>query len=108
MQHTTPTTRAIISQASTATSTAIPEVVGVEQIGLMGIVVVLLLREGLAWFRTKETAEQALVNSLVTDLRDTQKNLLDKLFQLNAEQHQDSAELRAEIRSMCDRLDKIL
>lgn len=104
MQHTTH--QALILQS--APSISIPEVGAVEQIGLLGVVGLLLLKEALAWFRTKESAEEALVSALVADLRTTQKQLLDKLFELHTAQHRDLAELRSEMRALCDRIDKKL
>lgn len=102
MEH---TTQAIILQNS-APSVEMPEVGGIEQFGLLGVAGLLLLKEALAWFRTKESAEEAMVSALVADLRATQKQLLDKLFELHNAQHRDLSDLRGELRALCDRIDK--
>lgn len=104
MQHTTH--QAIILQ--TADSLPVPQMAEWQQFGLVGVIAIMLVRDGLAWWRSKETAEDQLMASLVSDLRTSNQSLIDKLFTMQAQQHQDQAELRVELRSLCERIDKLL
>ncbi|MBD1918876.1 MULTISPECIES: hypothetical protein [Cyanophyceae] len=103
MQH---TTQSVILQS--AGTMPIPDVGSVEQFGLIGVMGFLVLKEVLAWWRGKESAEDQLLASLVSDLRSANQSLIDKLFTMQAQQHKDQSELRAELRGLCERIDKLL
>lgn len=110
MQH---TTQALILQ-TTAPMPA-PYMAEWQQFGLVGVIAIMLVRDGLAWWRSKESAEDQLVASLVTDLRTANQQLIDKLFEfqaqqlsMQAQQHSDQVELLGELRLLGGRIDKLL
>jgi Tfp pilus assembly protein PilO len=84
-----------------------PEIGVVEQFGLMGVIGFLVVREALAWFRSKEAKEDDLIASLVEDLRATQRELLDKLFDLHTRQHEDLSAVRDELEAIREHLDRL-
>ena len=100
-------TQAVILQAQVATP-SIPEAGAIEQFGLLGIVGFLVVKEALGWFRSKEDAESKLVATLVQDLRASHQGLLDKLFTLHTQQHQDLSELKESLDGIKDRLDRLI
>jgi len=103
MQH---TTQPVILQS--AAPTMPPEVGLLQQAGLAGVMAILVVKEGLSWWRQRGDTQQSLVTTLVADLRANNQELIGKLLELNSQQHRDMAELREGLRGMCDRLDKLL
>ena len=111
MQHTTH--QALILQA--ADPMPVPVIAEWQQFGLVGVLAIMLAREGLTWWRGKEAAEALLVSSLVADLRTANQSLVDKLFAMQekqvlmqAQQHSDQVELMGELRALGARIDKLL
>lgn len=80
----------------------------IEQVGLVGLIGFLAVKEALGYFRSKESAESKLVETLVADLRRTQEQLLGKLFDLHSQQHKDLQALEQRMGEVCDKLDKLL
>lgn len=104
MQHTTH--QALILQA--ADSMPVPQMPMVGQLGVWAAIGYLVVKEVLGYWRGKEAAEDTLVATLVADLRTANNSLLDKLFAMQAQQHQDQAELRVELRALVEQMNKLL
>ena len=84
-----------------------PDVGVLDELGLLGVITFLIVKEAVSWFRAKEAAEDKLVASLVADLRSTQKDLLEKLFELHSRQHEDLAAVRSELEGIREQLEGI-
>ncbi|MBE7384430.1 MAG: hypothetical protein F6J95_023825 [Leptolyngbya sp. SIO1E4] len=82
-----------------------PDVGAWDELGLIGVIAFLLVKEGASWFRAKEAAEDQLVATLVADLRATQKDLLEKLFELHNRQHEDLTAVRSELEGIREQLE---
>ena len=85
-----------------------PDVGFLDEVGLLGVVVYLLVREATAWFRKKDEHEDRLITTLVEDMRATQHALMDKLFELHRQQHEDLRAVRAELTAIRERLDRVM
>lgn len=85
-----------------------PDVGAFGEFGLLGLTFFLLLKEGGGWFQRKDAAEDKLIATLVADMRATQKELLDRLFDLQLRQHEDLAAVRSELESISRKMDAIV
>lgn len=70
--------------------------------GLIGALIYLVAREGLSWFREKETSETALVNNLIAN----QQRILERLLEVQQYQHQDFKDLKQAILGFGEKLEK--
>ncbi|NER82946.1 MAG: hypothetical protein F6K42_25995 [Leptolyngbya sp. SIO1D8] len=99
--------QALILQTSPAEAIVPPDVGMLDELGLLGVITFLVVKEAASWFRAKEAAEDQLVATLVSDLRTTQKDLLEKLFELHNQQHEDLAAVRAELEKISGQIEGI-
>ena len=99
-----PTQQPLILQAPQQPT---PDMTTIGEFGLLGVTLFLNQNEGFGWFQRKEAAEDKLVATLVADLRATQKDLLEKLFELQLRQHEHLAAVRSELENISDKLDAI-
>lgn len=103
MQH---TTQPLILQS--AAPVAAPGMGLVQDYGLTGLLLVMVVEKGLGWWRQRGDTQQGLVTTLVADLRASNQQLTDKFFELHSQQHADMAELLGELRALGGRIDKLL
>lgn len=81
---------------------------GIEQYGLLGVLAFFVVKEAAVWFRKKDQAEEYLITTLVEDLRCTQKELLEKLFTLHSQQHEDLRAVQQELEELNEKMERLV
>lgn len=67
------------------------------EVGLAGAVLLVVVQNGMHWFRRKEEGETALMRSLVERLQNNESHLLERLIQIHERNYQALMDLKEAI-----------